>query len=44
MARVEYDFIEGGDHSFAVPKSSGHTESDILDRVADRIATWIVAL
>jgi len=42
--RVEYDFIEGGDHSFAVPKSSGHTESDILDRVADRIATWIVAL
>jgi predicted alpha/beta-hydrolase family hydrolase len=43
-ARVDYEFIEGGDHSFAVPKSSGHSEADILDRVADRAATWIAAL
>lgn len=42
--RVDYEFIEGGDHSFAVPKSSGYTEADILDRVADRAATWITAL
>jgi predicted alpha/beta-hydrolase family hydrolase len=42
--RVDYEFIEGGDHSFSVPKSSGHTEADILDRVADRVAPWIAAL
>jgi uncharacterized protein len=42
--RVDYEFIEGGDHSFAVPKSSGHNEADILDRVADRVATWVTAL
>jgi predicted alpha/beta-hydrolase family hydrolase len=43
-AHVDYEFIEGGDHSFGVPKSSGHTEADILDRVADRVAAWIAAL
>jgi hypothetical protein len=43
-ARVDYEFVEGGDHSFAVPKSSGHSEADILDRIADRVATWIAAL
>ncbi len=42
--RVDYEFIEGGDHSFAVPKSSGHSDADILDRIADRVATWIAAL
>jgi predicted alpha/beta-hydrolase family hydrolase len=42
--RVDYEFIEGGDHSFSVPKSSGHTEADILDRVAARVAPWIAAL
>jgi predicted alpha/beta-hydrolase family hydrolase len=42
--RVEYEFIDGGDHSFGVPKSSGHTESNILDRVADRVASWLKAL
>jgi hypothetical protein len=42
--RVDFEFIEGGDHSFAVSKSSGHSEGDILDRVADRVATWVKAL
>jgi predicted alpha/beta-hydrolase family hydrolase len=42
--RVDYEFIEGGDHSFAVPKSSGPSEAEILDRIADRVATWIAAL
>jgi len=27
-----------------VPKSSGHSEANILDRVADRVAVWIAAL
>jgi uncharacterized protein len=39
--KVTFDFIEGGDHSFAVPKSSGRTEADVQDGVADRIAAWL---
>lgn len=42
--RVDYEFIEPGDHSFAVPKSSGRTESVVLDGVADRVASWIGGL
>jgi uncharacterized protein len=42
--RVDYEFIEGGDHSFALPRSSGYTENDILDRVADRVAAWLTTL
>lgn len=40
--RVDYEFIEQGDHSFAVPKSTGLTEAAVLDRVATRVAGWIV--
>jgi uncharacterized protein len=42
--RVDYEFIEGGDHSFSLPRSSGYTENDILDRVADRVAAWLTTL
>jgi uncharacterized protein len=40
--RVDFEFIEGGDHSFAVPKSTGLKEADILRRVCDRAASWIL--
>jgi predicted alpha/beta-hydrolase family hydrolase len=43
-AKVSYDFIEGGDHSFAVPKSSGLTERDVLAGIASRTAAWIKRL
>ena len=43
-AEVTYDFIDGGDHSFAVPKSSGLTERDVLSGVTARTATWIKQL
>ena len=43
-AEVTYDFIEGGDHSFAVPKSAGMTERDILSGVTSRAADWIKRL
>jgi uncharacterized protein len=43
-AKVTYDFIEGGDHSFAVPKSSGQTERDVLNGIASRTAAWIERL
>lgn len=40
---VEFEFIEQGDHSFAVPKSTGRTEGDVLAAVADRVAVWLKA-
>ena len=43
-AEVTYDFIDGGDHSFAVPKSSGLTERDVLSGVTARTAAWIMRL
>ena len=39
--RVDFEFIDGGDHGFAVPKSCGRTEADVLDAVADRVAAWL---
>ena len=41
MPRSTFEFIDGGDHGFAVPKSSGRTEADVHDAVADRIAAWL---
>jgi len=38
---VTFEFIEGGDHGFAVPKSSGRNDADVHDAVADRVATWL---
>lgn len=32
--------VEGGDHSFAVPKKSGRTMEDVLDELAQTIASW----
>ena len=40
---VDFEFIEQGDHSFAVPKSTGRTEGDVLAAVADRVAQWLQA-
>ncbi len=38
---VAFEFVEQGDHSFAVPKSTGRTEADVLASVADRVAQWL---
>jgi predicted alpha/beta-hydrolase family hydrolase len=32
--------LDGGDHSFAVPKSSGRTQTAVLEELADTIAEW----
>jgi predicted alpha/beta-hydrolase family hydrolase len=39
--RVDFEWIEGGDHSFVVPKSSGRSADDVRAVVCDRVATWI---
>ncbi len=35
------EIIEGGDHSFHIPKSVGITESDIYDRIVKTAGQWI---
>jgi predicted alpha/beta-hydrolase family hydrolase len=36
--------VEGGDHSFKVPKRSGRTEQQVLDELSDVISRWAAAL
>jgi hypothetical protein len=38
--RATLHSVEGGDHSFGVPKRSGRTPADVLDELADTLATW----
>jgi uncharacterized protein len=33
--------VEGGDHSFKVPKSAGVTQQDVYRAIQDRIETWL---
>ncbi len=40
--RVDIEFVEQGDHSFTVPKSTGLSEAAVLTRVCDRVAGWIL--
>ena len=40
--RVDIEFIERGDHSFKVPKSTGLTESAVLAGICERVASWIL--
>jgi len=36
--------VEGGDHSFRVPKRAGMGQQEVYDRIQDRIATWLRGL
>ena len=38
--RATLHLIDGGDHSFKVPKSSGRTAEDVMNDLADTIARW----
>jgi len=38
--RATLHLIDGGDHSFKVPKSSGRTPEDVMNELADTIAAW----
>lgn len=40
-ARAALTIVDGGDHSFAVPKSSGRSVGDVLAAVADAVARWV---
>jgi uncharacterized protein len=37
---VEVFIVEGGNHSFKVPKSAEITQNDVYKAVLDRIGSW----
>jgi predicted alpha/beta-hydrolase family hydrolase len=39
-SRATLHWVEGGDHSFGVPKSSGRTPAAVLDELADMLVQW----
>ena len=39
--RATLHSVEGGDHSFSVPKSSGRTAAAVLDELADTLVQWV---
>lgn len=42
--RATLSVIEGGDHSFHVPRSAGMNDEDVLDVLADTAARWVADL
>ena len=38
---AELFVVEGGDHSFKVPKSAGFRQQDVHRAIQDRIETWL---
>ncbi|HKR08639.1 MAG TPA: alpha/beta family hydrolase [Gemmatimonadaceae bacterium] len=40
----EMHWVDGADHSFHVPKSSGKTDSEVLSQMADQISDWTRSL
>ena len=42
--RATLHIIDGADHSFAVPKSSGRTHADVIEELARTVATWAETL
>jgi uncharacterized protein len=42
--RATLHLVEGGDHSFSVPKSSGRAAAEVLDELADTLVRWARAL
>jgi predicted alpha/beta-hydrolase family hydrolase len=40
---AEIFVVEGGDHSFKVPKSAGVAQKDVMTRVKDHVAAWVRA-
>jgi predicted alpha/beta-hydrolase family hydrolase len=39
--RATLHLVEGGDHSFKVLKRTGRTEADVMNELADTIASWV---
>ena len=37
----QMEWVEGADHSFHVPKSSGRTDGEVLESIADKVSAWV---
>jgi len=37
----EMHWVEGADHSFHVPKSSGRTDAQVLAEIGDAAQSWV---
>lgn len=42
--RWEMHWLEGADHSFHVPKSSGRTDAEVLDEIGNATTPWVASL
>ena len=42
--RATLHVVDGGDHSFRVPKRSGRTDADVLDELAGAILDWTTSI
>ena len=42
--RATLHVVEGGDHSFHVPKRSGRSDEDVIAELAQRVASWLTEL
>lgn len=40
----EMHWVDGADHSFHVPKSSGKTDADVMKEIADQASSWLERL
>jgi predicted alpha/beta-hydrolase family hydrolase len=40
----EMHWVEGADHSFHVPKSSGRTDAQVLEEIADAARAWVTRI
>lgn len=43
-APVTLHLIEGGDHSFKLPKAMGRTEAEVWDEIVEELDRWIAAI
>jgi len=43
-ARATLHLVDGGNHSFGVPKSSGRTGAEVLDELAEALSLWAAGL
>ncbi len=42
--RATLHAVDGGDHSFGVPKASGRSKDDVLDELAEALSSWAARL
>jgi len=40
----QMEWVEGADHSFHVPKSSGRTDGEVLESIADKVSAWVQSI